>query len=98
MEGMQVRLRMMSVLVLVFAWLSLFSVSRGEPINKEVVRVIDGSSAIVKTTFDIKAEGLQGEYILVFPNAQAASLAYLSVSSQNQELELAPPVMYHDCI
>lgn len=74
--------------------LLVLSQCRGELINREVVRVIDGSAAIVKTTIDIKAEGVQGEYILLFPNSQAASLAYLTVTSQNQELEVAAPVMY----
>ena len=79
-----------------FGFLSLLVLAqcRGEPINREVVRVIDGSGAIVKTTIDIKAEGVQGEYILVFPNSQAASLAHLTATSQNQELEVAAPVMY----
>ena len=74
--------------------LLVLSQCKGEVINREVVRVIDGSAAIVKTTIDIKAEGVQGEYILVFPNSQASSLAYLTVTSQNQELEVAAPVMY----
>jgi hypothetical protein len=64
-----------------------------EIVNKDVVRVIDGSSAIVKTTIDIKAEGVQGEYILILANAQAEALAYLSVTSQGQELVVNAPVM-----
>jgi hypothetical protein len=65
-----------------------------EVVNKEVVRVIDGSGSFVKTSIDIKAEGVQGEYILLFPNAQAEALAFLTVTMGGKDLVIAPPVMY----
>lgn len=74
---------------------SLLCIAYAEVVNKEVVRVIDGSASIVRTSIDIKVEGITNDaYELVFPNAQAAALAYLSVSSQGVELEVQPPVMY----
>lgn len=47
---------------------------------------------MVRTELTIKAEGVTGEYLLLFPTAQAQALAFLSVTLQGQELVVDAPV------
>ena len=57
-------------------------------INKDIQRTVDASSSMVKITTEIKATGVDKEYIFCFPKVQADHLAYISVTNKGQQLEI----------
>ena len=61
-------------------------------INKEVTRVIDATSAIVKLTAEIKASGMKGEYVLTFPTQEAKCISYIAVSIKGKAQTVSAPV------
>lgn len=61
-------------------------------VNREVTRVIDATSAIVKLTAEIKAAGLKGEYVLTFPTREARCISHLAVSLKGKALPVSAPV------
>ena len=80
-------------LILVAASILLATVGASAVVNKEVSRVIDASTSIVRVTTSIKAVNVDGEYQLILPNALASHLAYMSVTSKGNELTVKAPVM-----
>lgn len=61
-------------------------------VNKDVQRVIDASSSILKIFIDIKATDVDQEYKLLFPTSAAKKLAFLSVQQKGKGLIVAAPV------
>lgn len=61
-------------------------------VNKEVTRVIDASTAIVKLTADIKAAGMKGAYVLTFPTREARCISHLAVTLKGKALPVSAPV------
>ncbi len=80
-------------LILVAASILLATVGASAVVNKEVSRVIDASTSIVRVTTSIKAVNVDGEYQLILPNALASHLAHLSVTSKGNDLTVKAPVM-----
>ena len=54
----------------------------GEIINTEVTRTIDATTAILKINAEIKASGVNGEYQLAFPEAQARHISFMTASAK----------------
>ena len=75
---------------------SLLLLASGAPVNKEVVRNIDASEAVVRFTVDIKASDLEGEYSIVFTDELAKHLSFISVEVQQglafRHRKISPPV------
>jgi hypothetical protein len=61
-------------------------------VNKEVTRVIDASTSVVRITTEIKATNVENEYQLIFPHEAAKKLAFLSVTIKGKELLVNAPV------
>lgn len=77
--------------MILFFTLFLAVSSFGATINKEVTRVIDATTHIVKITTEIKVSGANKNYQLIFPNNQINHLAYIHVSSKGKDLKLDSP-------
>ena len=62
-------------------------------LNKEVSRIVDASTSVIRVSTSIKAFNVNGEYQLIYPNDVASHLAYLSVTSKGSTLTVNAPVM-----
>jgi len=65
-------------------------------INKDVSRIIDATTSIVRVSTNIKAVNIDDEYNLIFPNDVAGKLAFLSVKLKGEQLAVKSPVMNGD--
>ena len=79
-----------SFFIFVFILASLSCVS--SVVNKDVQRIIDASSSILKIFIDIKAADVDKEYQIVFPTSAAKKLAFLSVQQKGKSLVVEAPV------
>jgi hypothetical protein len=77
---------------LVFALFVASLVHATSTVNKDVQRVIDASSSILKIFIDIKASDVDKEYKLLFPTSVAKKLAFLSVQQKGKGLVVTAPV------
>lgn len=70
-------------------------ISAAEVINKNIVRTVDASKAIVKVVLAIEAAGVDGEYQLSFSDTEASHLAHLTAvvggKKQERALEISAP-------
>lgn len=72
--------------------LSLICTAVASIVNREVTRVVDASTSVVRVTTDIKAANVEKEYKLIIDNALAKRLSFLSVTSKNKALNVQAPV------
>ena len=72
--------------------LSLVCTAVATIVNREVTRVVDASTSVVRVTTDIKAANVEKEYKIIIDNALAKRLSFLSVSLKNKVLNVLPPV------
>jgi len=68
-------------------------------INKDVTRIIDASTNVMKISTTVKAS-IQGNsdsqdiiYDIIFPTEHAINLAFISVSYKSKDLPLNEPIM-----
>ena len=80
------------IAVLVCLGALLLSTCSAAIVNREVIRIIDATNAIVKLTAEIKAAGLKGEYVLTFPTREARCISHLAVSIKGKALPVSAPV------
>lgn len=71
----------------------LLAVGASAVVNKEVSRIVDASTSVVRVTTSIKATNVDGEYQLILPNALASHLAHMAVTSKGNPLSVSAPVM-----
>lgn len=83
----------MFLLTIVAISVLLATISASAIINKEVSRIVDASTSVVRVTTSIKAANVDGEYQLVLPNALATHLAHMAVTSKGNALSVSAPVM-----
>jgi hypothetical protein len=76
----------------VFIWLLFASCTVAAVVNKEVSRVVDASTSVVRITTEIKATNVENEYQLIFPHDAVKKLAFLSVTINGKELFVNAPV------
>lgn len=83
-----------SLLLLIAIAITIRSTTAASSIvNKEIERVIDLSSAIVKVYVEIKAANVNDlKYDVIFPNEIASKLAFLAVKQNKKDLLIAEPV------
>jgi hypothetical protein len=62
-------------------------------VNKDVTRVVDASTSVVRVSATIKAENVDNEYQIIFSNSMAEHLSILSVTAKGQPLSVKAPVM-----
>jgi hypothetical protein len=65
------------------------------PIDKDVVRTIDATTAILRISVDLKATNVENkQYILIFPDYEASHLAFIQVTAKGSQspLPLSAPV------
>jgi len=77
-----------------FICVILSSFAEESIINKEVSQIIDATGATVKYSVEVKATNVAGEYSFVFNNNWATHLAFISVVSKGEKLNVHPPVRY----
>jgi type II secretory pathway component PulC len=65
----------------------------GAVVNKDVTRVVDASTSVVRVSATIKAENIENEYQIIFSNSMAEHLSILSVTAKGQPLVVRAPVM-----
>ncbi|KAJ1416540.1 Ribophorin I [Ochromonadaceae sp. CCMP2298] len=68
----------------------------GAVVNKDVTRVVDASTSVVRVSATIKAENIENEYQIIFSNSMAEHLSILSVTAKGQPLVVRAPVMTAD--
>lgn len=84
---------MVSVSYWTLLLLPLIALCFGEPVNKEVTRVVDATSAILKVNIEIKVVGAtDGFYDFVLPTLQAQRLALMQASFQSKTVDISAPV------
>ena len=70
-------------------------ISAAEVINKNIVRTVDASKAIVKVVLAIEAAGVDGEYQLSFSDTEASHLAHLTAVVGGKKQERAQSFREH---
>lgn len=93
------------IYVLIIEVCLIYGITTTNIVNKEVTRVIDASTNVIKISTTVKAiissnrnshsnsdsQAVANTYEIIFPNEHALNLAIISVQYKNKELELYEP-------
>ena len=83
------------MILLCFFVVFYITLSFSEVVNKDVVRTIDATTAILRISVDLKATNVENkQYILIFPDYEASHLAFIQVTAKGSQspLPLSAPV------
>jgi hypothetical protein len=75
------------------------SMAYADIVNKDVTRIIDASTNVIKISTSVKAsisgssDNQDSIYDIIFPNEHATNLAFISVSYKSKVLPLNEPTM-----
>jgi hypothetical protein len=90
---------LLSCVVFIVMMMMQSSMTFADIVNKDVTRIIDASTNVIKISTSVKAsisgssDNQDSIYDIIFPNEQAINLAFISVSYKSKVLPLNEPTM-----
>ena len=90
---------LLSCVVFIVMMMMQSSMTYADIINKDVTRIIDASTNVIKISTSVKAsisgssDNQDSIYDIIFPNEHAINLAFISVSYKSKVLPLNEPTM-----
>lgn len=91
---------LLSSVIFIIMMMMQSSMTYADIVNKDVTRIIDASTNVIKISTSVKAsisgsnnDNLDSIYDIIFPNEHAINLAFISVSYKSKVLSLNEPTM-----